>query len=385
MKKLNKLTIVLAVMVLTITAINAQTYVDYKITTWNVEWLSCLNYGPKDRERQINNVVAVIKEMNSDIVALQEVGTGNAYKTIDTLVKRLGNEWDGHIVPWDNNNCSQNQGIVYKKSKIQLISSLLITNGGSAYNWSSGRYPVLYDVDLTTEKNRIPVAFINIHAKAYSDEQSYMRRRDASIALDNYLKSTVLYNQGVVIIGDYNDYLIGTTCSSCGGISPYKNFIDDGAHYKGLTAELIDPYYHNSTIDNIIISYKLFNNYLNNSVFIELPATQIIPNYRNTTSDHYPISVTLRINEEVSITDLPALNDIKVYPNPASYELQVTSYELQVNSIEIFDIYGRKQSSHHHIITSSHHTIDISHLQPGFYFVKIKTDFGEVVKKVVKQ
>jgi L-lactate utilization protein LutB len=55
-----------------------------------------------------------------------------------------------------------------------------------------------------------------------------------------------------------------------------------------------------------------------------------------------------------------------------------------VENIEIFDIYGKK----HHIsyLTSqiSNHQINIAHLPAGVYFVKVYTEAGEVVKKVVK-
>jgi hypothetical protein len=65
---------------------------------------------------------------------------------------------------------------------------------------------------------------------------------------------------------------------------------------------------------------------------------------------------------------------------------------LTIKSIEIFDIYGRKC----HAINSPPFmegwqpkadgvVFNISHLQSGIYFVKIYTEAGEVVKKVVKQ
>jgi len=34
---------------------------------------------------------------------------------------------------------------------------------------------------------------------------------------------------------------------------------------------------------------------------------------------------------------------------------------------------------------SSHHLINISHLPTGIYFVKIHTEAGELVKKIVKE
>jgi len=87
--------------------------------------------------------------------------------------------------------------------------------------------------------------------------------------------------------------------------------------------------------------------------------------------------------EEVSITENP-LSNITLYPNPTTGELQVTSYELQVTGIEVFDIYGRNHTPHTSYLTP-HTSLDISHLSAGVYFVKIYTDKGMVVSKVVKE
>jgi hypothetical protein len=71
--------------------------------------------------------------------------------------------------------------------------------------------------------------------------------------------------------------------------------------------------------------------------------------------------------------------ELRVYPNPTTGELRIMNYELEITDIEIYDIYGRKLSSHHlipsssnHLIaSSSHHLINISHLPEGIYFVKL--------------
>jgi len=74
-----------------------------------------------------------------------------------------------------------------------------------------------------------------------------------------------------------------------------------------------------------------------------------------------------------------------IYPNPTTGELTITHHELQITNIEIYDVYGRKLSSHPLILSSSHQKINLSNLNSGIYFIKIATEQGEVVKKVVKQ
>ncbi len=266
---------------------------EFKFTTWNTEWLSCSENGPTNDELQINNIVAVIKTMNSDLIALQEVGTSNTYTTIDTLVRRLGNEWAGSIIPSSNSNCGQNEGIIYKKSRVQLVSASLMNDAGSSYDWSSGRYPVLYNVNLISGSSIIPVSFVNIHAKAMGDETSYSRRKSASESLKLLLDGNIYNAKNVILLGDFNDYLTGTQCSSCSpGDSPYKNFVEDTNNYKCLTTGLYDPAYSSPVIDNIIISNELVDNLLQNSIKRETQATQGITNYTSTTSDHVPVSAS---------------------------------------------------------------------------------------------
>ena len=72
---------------------------------------------------------------------------------------------------------------------------------------------------------------------------------------------------------------------------------------------------------------------------------------------------------------------VKIYPNPTIGELRITNYELRIEEIIIFDVYGRKVSSYQ-VITEK---IDIGALSSGVYFVKVRTDKGEVVKRVVKE
>ena len=57
---------------------------------------------------------------------------------------------------------------------------------------------------------------------------------------------------------------------------------------------------------------------------------------------------------------------------------------IRITNVEVFDVYGRKLLSPASPI-SPETTIDISHLPAGVYFVKINTEAGQVVRKVVKE
>ncbi|MCL2167534.1 MAG: T9SS type A sorting domain-containing protein [Lentimicrobiaceae bacterium] len=85
------------------------------------------------------------------------------------------------------------------------------------------------------------------------------------------------------------------------------------------------------------------------------------------------------VNFLVGIDEL-TVSDIKVYPNPTTGELRVTSYELPVTWIEVFDIYGRKQNAESRMQKAEKEIVmDIRNLLSGVYLLKIFTEAGVVV------
>ncbi|MCL2510488.1 MAG: M6 family metalloprotease domain-containing protein [Bacteroidales bacterium] len=105
-----------------------------------------------------------------------------------------------------------------------------------------------------------------------------------------------------------------------------------------------------------------------------------------------PKTVTLKgSGSTVAIGEQDATSKIAIYPNPTEGEIQVTSYELQVTSVEIFDVMGRMVTPLNPPEGGRLPSFggvgggNISHLPNGIYFVRIQTDEGVVVRKVVKR
>jgi hypothetical protein len=88
------------------------------------------------------------------------------------------------------------------------------------------------------------------------------------------------------------------------------------------------------------------------------------------------------------------LPEIKVYPNPTTGELRIlmNNEQLTMNNVEVFDIYGRKVEAKFPSNSlegwqpqADGVVINISHLATGIYVLKISTEAGQVVKKVLKE
>ncbi len=97
--------------------------------------------------------------------------------------------------------------------------------------------------------------------------------------------------------------------------------------------------------------------------------------FSNVTADH---TINVSFRAITGISEVSA-SSISIYPNPTDGKLFIESGDLHMEKVEVLDITGRT------VLTSHETEINISHLSAGTYFVKLKTDKGRVVKKVVKE
>lgn len=82
-----------------------------------------------------------------------------------------------------------------------------------------------------------------------------------------------------------------------------------------------------------------------------------------------------------NIRDYNVLNQLSVYPNPVINEVSINNFNnYTIDSISIFDVNGKCV-----LITSQERRIDVSKLNTGIYFIKIKTDKSEFRQKFIKE
>jgi hypothetical protein len=85
--------------------------------------------------------------------------------------------------------------------------------------------------------------------------------------------------------------------------------------------------------------------------------------------------------EEIEIGE----NEIFLYPNPAANEFRVQSLKLKVEGVDVYDMTGRKVLTQLQISNLKLQPMGISSLTNGLYFVRVRTEKGEVIKKLVKE
>jgi len=132
-----------------------------------------------------------------------------------------------------------------------------------------------------------------------------------------------------------------------------------------LTEEFIlDTFYLDESLPVGNYEYYILTYYLNGCV--------------SNLSNHVEETIT------VGIKEVGSLESIVLYPNPTTGELIINNEQLIINNVELFDVYGRNLLSHT-ANRAPQTAINIAHLQAGVYFVKVTTEAGAVMRKVVKQ
>ena len=161
-----------------------------------------------------------------------------------------------------------------------------------------------------------------------------------------------------------------------------KNIITASAGNNGTIDPSGDVLVEHGENQTFIFTPK--ENYVVDSLWVDdifTPHTTQSYTFENVTSNH-TIHVTFLPN--FSIIDYDSEMNIKIFPNPTTGQLIIENYEFEITNIEIFDVFGRKLLPFASKIFPQH-TLDISHISSGIYFVKITTEQGETVKKLVKQ
>lgn len=221
----------------------------------------------------------LIKQINADIIALQEVTNGGALKQLTDQL----DGWEYVISP----EPSQSLATAYliKKTEIARTDEDLTTWFGND-DYYFPRAPFV--IKVVHRRSNKEFLLVNLHLKAMGDSESVERRRVASTMLKDYI-DTHYPDTFVIVLGDFNDALVEENPSD----EVFSNFTDDTENYRfadmsiatDSTAYWSYPDWP-SHIDHILITDEWFA-YVDTTMTIRPDACFI--NYENYISDHRPV------------------------------------------------------------------------------------------------
>ncbi len=88
----------------------------------------------------------------------------------------------------------------------------------------------------------------------------------------------------------------------------------------------------------------------------------------------------------LGVADNQDLGSIQMYPNPASSSVTIGNLDLiQIEQISIYDLNGRLVLNVNKPQNLSETTLDVSNFAAAVYMVRIVSEYGEVIKQLVKE
>ncbi|MDT8400676.1 MAG: endonuclease/exonuclease/phosphatase family protein [Bacteroidales bacterium] len=250
----------------------------FDIVTFNIQ-----EY-PRYGEETAEVAAALIKQMNVDIVALQEISSESEF---DKLVDRLIG-WEGTYYPIDNS--IWNLAYLYKVSEISINEAEGKVLFRDDY-WSFPRPP--FEIHVRHIPTGIEAILINNHLKCCGGIDNEDRRRSATDSLHKYILSTYP-DEAVIVLGDLNDEINGTSYET----NVFWTMVNDPGNFRFTDMSIAQgsaswwsyPSWP-SHIDHICVSDEL---YLNIDTTIVNRPDRCYPDYGELISDHRPVYLRLK-------------------------------------------------------------------------------------------
>ncbi|WP_244238291.1 lamin tail domain-containing protein [Corallococcus terminator] len=262
-----------------------------KVGNWNIEWFGDTGYGPTDEALQLANVTAVLADAGPDVMGVAEIVSETQFNALkaglpgyDGLLASDSSRVGGASYYYSATD--QKVGVLFKSGVVQLLDANVVLS--SCVSDFAGRPPLRVDLRVTRGSVKVDLTVMVLHMKAFADADAYARRQAASACLKDYL-DTNLPTQNVMVMGDWNDDVDASIYVT--NPSPFQNLVSDPARYKFLTQSLSESGVRSTVSNTQFIDHQLVTNelvpyHVADSTVVLRPT---IANYKDTTSDHYPI------------------------------------------------------------------------------------------------
>ena len=359
------------------------------IATWNIEWFGHPQNGPSNDDMQIENVASIMAASDIDLWGVQEIADPDDF---DLLLDLLGDNYDGILA---TNSVEQRIGFVFDTRVIAIRQQRHILE--SFLSSFAGRPPLLLEANVTLPDTTVVINFIVVHMKAFGDSDSYDKREDASLRLKNNIDFGSLFDQRVVILGDFNDEL--DTSTFAGIPSPYTNLVEDQDNYL-FTTQTLDAagegtFCQNSScsqrgsmLDHILITNELFDDYEAGSTALYLDATTSVTGFGASTSDHVPVYARFNFATNTSLDKEPVHPEQwEIYPSPtrSSANMQFKLGSAQHAIVERLDMLGRTvETLHQGSLHDGVIPLQSENWARGTYLIRLTTDNKVAYRVFVK-
>ena len=113
----------------------------------------------------------------------------------------------------------------------------------------------------------------------------------------------------------------------------------------------------------------------------DIAVLQFVDSLQNANGCDSTVVLTLYVTGYVGTPEVQKLVDVKVYPNPTRGIVNVEGSDLL--SIEVYDNVSHRLLNK--AVEGSKADFDLGNYPAGSYYVRVRTAFGTVVKKVIKK
>jgi len=341
----------------------------FEVATWNIEWF------PKNGQTTVDSVTQIIRALDVDLLAIQEINDTNAFKTmVDSL-----DGYEGYF----KSAWFAGLGYIYKTDSIQIHDIYEIYYTSPYWN-AFPRSPMVMEMSFRNQDFII----INNHFKCCgdgildlsdpSDEEN--RRLQASNFLKQYIDS-IFPNKKVIVTGDLNDILTDNQANNV-----FQSYLDDTTNYQFADMDIATGNSSGwsypgwpSHLDHILITNELFGEFgYAGSEIQTIKIDNYLPGgvwqYDNIISDHRPVALKLRTDSAtVNLNEFYSRHKaLNFYPNPFNKKTTIAFEHKPGNaSIEIYDINGHKIQSIRDLKGENSISWDAGNLPDGIYFATL--------------
>jgi hypothetical protein len=103
--------------------------------------------------------------------------------------------------------------------------------------------------------------------------------------------------------------------------------------------------------------------------------------FNQTETGEFNDRFTLQFTTALDVDDEILSKDLNIYPNPVTDILSIDSKTIQITKVEIYSIIGQKVK----IVNSGFNTISTDNLSGGIYLIKVFSEKGNTIRKLIKK